>query len=173
MNTTPEREGLWAIAQSQTGLPKELYYEDMYDLLKSTLRIDELDHSKDFELTISDLAKIENVTFSPSSFVVEISKILCLKNLQLNVLQKRSEKGGDFHTSWRNRYLIDEIEAQQPSGETVSVTVQPPDVIPFDLITIELIHRGSFLIIDDNCKKAPLQNVVVPYFKVLDALLFH
>ena len=168
LNSSPEREGLWAIAQSQTGLPKELYYEDMNDLLKSTLRIEEINHAKNFELTISDLAKIENVTFSASSFVVEISKIIGLKNLQLNVLQGRSEKGGNFHTSWRNRYSIDEIEAQQPS-ETVSVTVQPPDIFPFDSITIELIHRGSFLTIDDTWKRAPLQNVVAPYFKVLDA----
>lgn len=168
LNTTPEREELWAIAQRQTGLPKELYYEDMNDLLKSTLRIEEISHAKDFELTISDLAKIENVTFSASSFVVEISKILDLKNLQLNVLQGRSEKGGEFHTIWRNRYSIDEIEAQQPK-KTVSVTVEPPNIFPFDSIRMELIHRGSFLTIDDSWNRAPFQNVVEPFFKVLDA----
>ena len=167
-NSAPEREGLWAIAQSQTRLPKELSYSDMDELIKDTLRTDDLRHNKDFELTISDLAKIENVTFNASSFVVEISKILGLENLQLNILQGRSESGGFLRTVWRNRYSLDEIETQQPR-ETVSVTVQPPDVFPFDNITLELIHRGSFLIIDESWKTAPLQNVVEPFFKVLDA----
>lgn len=167
-NSTPERMNLWAIAYGQTGLPKGLYYEDMNDLLKSTLKIDDLSQTKDFELTISDLAKIENVTFNASSFIVEISKIPDLKNLQLNVLQKRSEKGGYFDTIWRDGYSIDEIEAKQ-QGENVSVTVTPPEMRPFDSIRLELIHIDSFLTVDEAWKSAPLQNVVEPYFKVLDA----
>lgn len=119
-------------------------------------------------MTISDLARIRNVTFETSSFAVEISKILGLKDLQLNISQGRSESGGFCRIVWRNHYLLDEVEAQQ-ARETVSVIVQPPDLFPFDYITLELVHRGSFLVIDDDLKTVPLHNVVEPFFKVLSA----
>lgn len=168
LNGAPEREGLWAIAQSQTGLPKKFCYADMNDLIEETLGITDLNHTTDFELLISNLAKVKSINFNPSSFVVEISKIIGLKNLQLNVFQGRSKNGGEFYTVWRKGYSINEIESLQPS-ETVSVTVQPPDLFPFDLITIELIHGDSSLTIDETWERAPLQNLVEPYFKTLDA----
>jgi len=167
-NSAPEREVLWGIAEKQTGLPKDLGYKDMNDLLKSTLRIEDLSRAKDFELTISDLVKIENVAFRHSSFVVNIARIEGLKNLQLNVFQDRSEKGGFLNTVWRKQYLIDKIEAKQPK-EPISIVVQPPNLRPYDYISLEVIHKGSLLTIEDSSSRAPLQNVVDPYFKMLDA----
>ena len=168
LNGSPEREGLWAIAQSQTGLPKKFCYGDMNDLIKETLGITDLNHTTDFELSISNLATVKSINFNPSSFIVEVSKITGLKNLQLNVFQGRSKNGGEFYTVWRKGFSINEIESQQPT-ETVSVTVQPPDLFPFDHITIELIHEDTSLTIDETWERAPLQNLVEPYFKTLDA----
>jgi hypothetical protein len=167
-NSAPERVELWSIAQRQNRLAKEFGYEDVNDLIKEMFRTDDLSPNKDFELTICNLAKIEKTTFNTSSFIVEISKIVGLKNLQLNVLQGRSETGWDSRTVWRKCYSIDETQAQ-PTRETLSLTVQPPEIFPFDNITLKLIHRGSSLTIDETWIRAPLQNVVEPFLQVLGA----
>ena len=167
-NSGPERERLWAIAQGQTRLPKEFGYGTIDELIRDTLGTDDLSHTKEFELAIYDLAKIENISFSSQSFIVDVSKVIGLQNLQLNVTQGRSGNGGNFRTVWRNRYSLDETEACQ-TKDLVSITVQPPDILPFDHISLELVHRGSFLTIDETWQKAPLQNVVEPFYNALDA----
>lgn len=169
-NSDPEREGLWAVAQNQALLAKQLGYTSTEDLIRDTLRLKDASHNKVFELIISDIAQINGIIFNKSTFDVEISKISGLRNLQLNVIQSRTDNYGSYYPIWRGRIPID--ERVEPSKEQICVmkeSIQPPDLLPFDHLTLELIHRDSALTLDETWKRAPLQNVVEPFFRVLDA----
>lgn len=169
-NTSPEREQLWSIVQRQSLEAKRLYYSSMEDLIKDALKVDDLSHAKDFELTISNLAQIGRVTFSKSTIDVEISKISGLKNLRLNVIQSRAKNGGSHYPIWRERITIDE-KADIPNGQIyiIEESIQPPDLLPFDSVSLQLIHWDSALQLDETWERAPLRNVVEPFFKVLGA----
>ena len=170
LKRSPEREGLWAVAQNQGIFMKQLGYRNTEDLVRDVLRIEDISHNKDFELTISNLAKIGKVTFNRSTFDVEIEKVSGLKDLQLNVIQERAKGGGSLIPILRETVAIGE-ENNHPSGKTyeVETTVKPENLLPFDYLSLELIHRDSGLILDYAWKKAPLQNVVEPFLKTLNA----
>lgn len=86
-----EKKPLWSIAQEQEKEAKRLNYSNMKELVDDVLRIDS-NQGKDFELTISNIAKIKSITFDKASFEVGILKISGLKNLQLNIVQKMARK---------------------------------------------------------------------------------
>jgi hypothetical protein len=93
-NTSQDREQLWAIAKDQDRVAKLHGNSSMDELIRDTLRIENISHSMDFRLSIFDLAKIKNVNFSDSSFEVNIEKPKGLKDLQLNVKVERATDGG-------------------------------------------------------------------------------
>jgi hypothetical protein len=160
-----ERERLWTAVQSKEDEAKRLNYSSILELIRDALRIDinNLDR-KDFELTITNPAQIKGINFKKSTFEVEIAKITGLRDLQLNVVLKRSTKGGMLDPIWRAIVPIEEREASP-----LVKTLQPPSLKPYDRIDLNLLHRPSALILDEKYERAPLQNVVEPYFKALDA----
>jgi hypothetical protein len=166
-----ERESLWKVVERQDNAAKRLNYTNMMELIKDVLQIELGGRDrKDFQFIISDIADIRNVTFDESSFQVEISKISGLKDLQLNVTQKRATRGSNFYTVWREIVPVDKVKPQSRGIRSTSIVdVQPPDLLPFDLITLSLIHRDSALTLDEDWLRTPLQNVVDPFFKVLDS----
>jgi len=169
-NSNPEREGLWAVAQNQAILTKQLGYASAEDLIRNTLRLEDVSHNKDFELVISDIAQVSGIIFNKSTFDVEISKISGLRNLQLNVIQSRTDNYGSYYPIWRGSILIDvRDETSKEQMYVVKEPIQPPDLLPFDHLDFELIHRDSALTLDATWRKVPLQNVVEPFFKALDA----
>jgi len=169
-NTEPRREELWGVVQKQTILAKQLGYENAEDLIKDILRIENVRHDIDFELTISDLAKINSVTFNKSTFAVEISGISGLRNLQLNIVQSRAKNGGSYYPIWRKNLPIGETgKLLVEKCYVAEEDIQPPDLLPFDYLSLELIYRSAGLTLDAFWGKVPLQNVVEPLFKALDA----
>jgi len=166
-----ERESLWKVVQRQDNAAKRLNYTTMGELIKDVLKIEFSGRDrKDFELTISDIADIQDVTFGESSFQVEIMKISGFKDLQLNVILKRATSGGSFYPVWRDIVPVDKVKPQSHGiRNTLKIDVQPPSLLPFDLIELKLIHRDSALTLDENRLRAPLQNVVDPFFKVLNS----
>jgi hypothetical protein len=169
-NNSPERAQLWATISDQTIEAKRLNYSEMYELIKDVLRKDNVPQNIDFELIISDLAKIKDVTLSTSSVEVEIEKVGGLKDLQLNVQIERETDGGFSKTVLRNVFPIDE-NGEEHIGKIclLKKTVQTPLLLPYDNIELELIHRNSALTLDRTRMNAPLKNVVEPFFKTLDA----
>ena len=89
-NAHQERGQLWTIVQNQDNEAKRLNYSNMLELVGDILRI-EINYGdrKDFECTITDPAQIKDITFSSSSFMVEITKTSGLRDLQLNLVLKR------------------------------------------------------------------------------------
>ena len=169
-NSNPDRQQLWTIVQNQAIIAKQLYYARMEDLLKDVLRMDNISHNIDFELIVTDLAKIKNVAFGDSSFEVEIEKVVGLKDLQLNVLIEREVDGGFRKTVLRDGFPVDE-KAEETTGTVclIKKAVQTPLLFPYDNIELELIHRNSTLTLDRTWMRAPLKNVVDPFYKTLDA----
>jgi hypothetical protein len=169
-NSSPDREQLWAIVQNQAGEAKRLYYARMEDLIKEVLKMDNIFHNIDFILTIADLAKIKNVIFGVSSLEVEIERIVGLKDLQLNVVVERTTDGGFRKNVFRQGFDADKSEEKSIGKICLSkVTVQTPPLCPYDSVELELIHRNSALTLDQAYERVPLQNVVEPFFKTLDA----
>lgn len=166
-----ERERLWTVIQNQDNEAKRLNYSSILELIKDVLRIETnyRDH-KDFECIITDLSQIKDIAFNNTSFMVEITKISGLRDLQLNLVLKRCKKGGFFDPFWREAVTISESEPP-PVGKTyvVKKSLKPPSLLPSDLIELKLIHRPSALTLDERYERVPLQNVVEPFFKMLDA----
>jgi hypothetical protein len=169
-NSNPDRQQLWTIVQNQAIIAKQLYYAGMEDLLKDVLRMDNISHNIDFELIVTDLAKIKNVTFGDSSFEVEIEKIVGLKGLQLNVQVERETDGGFRKNIFRKGVHMENSDEELIGKIYLSKeTVQTPPLFPYDSVELELIHRNSALTLDRTWMRAPLKNVVEPFYKTLDA----
>lgn len=170
-DTPQARMQLWDIVHDQDNEAKRLNYPNIFELIGDALRIEISPRDlKDFECTISDLARIRDVIFCKPSFIVEIEKISGLRDLQLNLIQKRGGKGGFFSNIWRQATPIDESEPLSV-GKThvVKKSLEPPSLSAFDLIELRLIHRPSALTLDETYRRTPLQYVVEPFLKVLDA----
>lgn len=166
-----EREILWHVVQKQDYEANRLSYLNIMELIKDVLKIDlsGLDR-KDFELTILDIAKIKGVSFGKTSMQAEINIISGLKDLQLNLVQKRAKGSGNFHVVWRKIFPLDEIAPRAiESKQSIKIDIQPPNILPFDGVELKLIHRNSVLILDETYTTAPLQNVIEPFSKILTA----
>jgi len=169
-NNTPDRVQLWEIVRSQSREAKAHGFSSMEDLLKETLRIDDVSHNIDFRLSILGLPKIKKVNFGASAFEAEIETPKGLKDLQLNVNIQRTTNGGRTSTVLKKPFTLADCK-EELTGELylLKKTIQPPDIFHFDSVEIELIHRNSFLTLDRHWSKVPLTNVIEPFYNMLTA----
>lgn len=166
-----EREKLWLVTNGQEREAKLQGYSDIIKLIKNRLRIKYNNRErKDFELVIPPLARIENVRFVNSKFEVEVKKVAGLTDLQLNLALERSDQGGFLNPIWSNISKVKEKEPQSPDNFCVETeSFELGDLLPYDLMNVELIHRESALTMDKTWLRAPFENIVEPFLKALNA----
>jgi hypothetical protein len=165
-----DRQKFWNMVQEQTGISKRYAYPQMSDLIKKLLRIEQVSHNVDFQLSIFDLAKINKVEVGESSLRVEIEKIKGLEDLQLNVKVERTVRYSTFSILQKTFPLIDiEVHEDPTQSHILPMTIKTPLIFPFDNIEVELIHRNSALTLYRTNLNAPLNNVVEPFYNVLAA----
>lgn len=152
-----DQKKFWQIVLNQNAWAKRFGFSNIHEMIRDYLKI-EYAHGnrKDFEIVISPLAKIQNLQFSENQLIVNIQKPTELSGLQLNLQLKR-----DSQIVWRN---TGEIE-----GTNYSIEFTINGLVPFDLMTVELIHRDSGLTLDRAYETVPLKNVAEPFVKTLDA----
>lgn len=164
-----EREKLWAVSRSQNAVAKVQNYSSIQELISHVLKIEISDgEHKDFEVTIGSLAKIDWVGFVNSSFEAKISKLCGVRDLQLNLNLKRFGSGYS-KTIWRQIIPIEESEQEPTNNCIVAKSVKIDDLVPFDQMDAELIHKISALTIDSKQATVPLKNLVEPVLKTLGA----
>lgn len=151
-----DRKKLWEIVLNQNTWAKRFGFSDIQEMINHYLKI-EYNHGirKDFEIVIHPVAKILNLQFSENQLIVNVEKPTELNGLQLNLQVKR-----DFQIVRRN---TGEIEGTNNSKE---FTIN--GLLPFDSITVELIHRDSGLTLDRAYETVTLENVAEPFVKTLD-----
>jgi len=165
-----EREELWSVVNKQGREAKLQGYHTIIALIKKQLRIDYGNRErKDFELVIPPLATIESAQFIESNFEVKIKKVTGLKDLQLILVLERSDQGG-FYNRVRSdirRMNEDTHESAKPFS-VVTESFEIEDLLPYDLMNVELLHSESALTFDKITKTAPLSNVVEPFLNTLN-----
>jgi len=151
-----DRKKLWETVYNQSGLAKRYGFPSIPELIKNYLKT-EYTHGtrKDFEIVIPPLAQIQNLQFSENQLTVKVRKPPKLEGLQLNLLLQH-----DSRPRWRNTREIE---------ETNNLKFSVNGMLPFDVLTVELIHRYSGLTLDRAYETVPLQNVSEPFVKTLDA----
>ncbi len=166
-----EREELWSIVNDQNKEAILRNYINIQELIKKTLRIDfSIGDRKDFELVIPSLAKIKTASFKDKKFLVEIRKLVGLRDLQLNLVLKRPNGYTSDNIIWKDIYDVGEGKRQL--GEKfclVEKEFEIDDLLPYDSMDVKLIHRNSALTLDQTHKEAPLENIVEPFLKTLYA----
>lgn len=161
-----ERAELWSIVKNNEIAAKKVGSPNIATLIKNTLQIDYGNgYQKDFELIVPPLASIENAYFVNSNFEVKIKKASGLRDLQLNLTLKR-----DDITIWTDpRKLKDEQQKTSKASILVTESIPIKDVLPNDLLDVELILGESALALDKKSAYAPLEHTVEPFLKTLDA----
>jgi hypothetical protein len=172
--STPETERgkLWSVF-NQSREAKRSGYSSIYEMAKELLEID-LNPSdrKDFEVSIvvGDIVKIESVSFKGSRFSLIIKKARGLKGLQLNLLLTRGTAVSWNTCVWRRNVKLE--DNYKNSGNRFCVVRRSydlDDLLPFDTMGIELIHKASALTLSTAWAEVPLRNVVEPFLKTLGA----
>lgn len=161
-----ERMELWSVADANEIAVKREGFPDIGHFIQNRLQIEYHKGSqKDFELSVPPLASIEKACFVKSEFEVEVKKVPNLTNLQLNLTLKR-----DYDTVWMDTRKVGENKSESTDVFVLTKEVfQLDNLLPYDLMTVELIHNESALVMDATMKYAPLENVVEPFLKTLNA----
>ena len=152
------RKKMWDIVYQQNNFVNRFGFPNVQQLIRHFLKINNYGYNvtKDFEITIPPFVKIDNVQFLDKQVTINIQNPSQLNNLQLNLKLER-----DRETVW--------LQPCEIKGTDNSLEVKINELLPFDSLTIELIHRDSGLTLDRTYKKAPLENVAEPFVKTLDA----
>jgi len=153
-----ERKTFWDVVYHQNTLAKRFGFSNIRELIQHYLRINNYDNGvrKDFEIVIPQLAKIKNVQFSDKQVTVSIQNPTRLNGLQLNL---RLERGAKI--VW--------IPIRAVDGTRNCEDFKIKELLPFDSLIVELIHRDSCLTLDRAYEKVPLENVAEPFIKTIDA----
>ncbi len=156
-----ERQKLWDIVNNQQRETKRHGYRDISEFFKNTLRIGfSFGENKDFEVNIPSFAHIEQASFRGNLFEVKIRKPAGLSGLQLNLALKN-----------RNTFPADILWSETKEIQKNEYVFQPTNMVPFDLMEAELIHRDSALVLDSKSVIVPLTNVLDPLLRTLDGFL--
>jgi len=166
-----EREELWSVVNMQDREARLQGFPTIVALIEKRLRIDYRNKErKDFELVIPPLATIESARFIESEFEVEIKKITGLKELQLNLALQRADQGGFYNLVWSDtRRMNEDIQESARTFSVVTESFEIEDLLPYDLMSAELLHSESALTFDKITETAPLNNVVEPFLNSLSA----
>jgi len=152
-----DRKKLWTIVLNQDTWAKRYGFSNSREMITHYLTIDYRNEiRKDFEIVIHQFAKIQNLQLSENQLIVNVQIPKEVSGLQLNLLLKR-----DSEIVWRDTGEID--------GTNNSKEFTINGMLPFDSITVELIHLDSGLTLDRAYETVPLKNVAEPLVKTLDA----
>ena len=167
----PERGNAWSVLNGQNLEAKRRHFSDISALISESLVTDRINigDPRDFEVAVFSGAEIESATFAGSSFKVNVKGTSGLKGLQLNFALGRPNY---FVPVWRGDVLLEEGKPLDDKSDVLEIVVAPPklpNVIPFDKMFVELIHRSVPLNISTAIAVAPLENVVEPFLKTLNA----
>ncbi len=163
------RKALWTVVRDEQIAPKQLNYSSIVELIKDFLKIPSFNFNdtKDFELKIYCLARIEKVIFSDSTLKVKIKKLCGLKGLQLNL--RRGSRGYPL-PGYNKRKEITREETQIDNDFcSVSETFDVSGLLPLDWVAIKLIHKDSALSWDEKDERVPLKNPIEPFARTLNA----
>jgi len=156
-----ERNRLWSIMNNQQQEIKRQNYTDAYELLKNALRTGDLNfQQKDFEINIPSFAHIEQASFKENSFEVRIKKPSNLSGLQLNLALKN-----------RKTHPAEILWSEMKEIKKNKYIFQPYNMVPFDFMEVELIHRDSALVLDAASVVVPVANAVDPLLRTLNGFL--
>ena len=162
-----ERDALWAVVSGQNLEAKRMHYSDALALIKGIIETDYIwNDGKDFDVAISSGVVIESADFAGPSLKVKVKGASGLKDLQLNFALGRPNY---YDPVWRGDAYLEDGRPSNDNPDSVEVEVKPPNVLPFDQMSVELIHRSVPLNISAAVAVAPLENVVEPFLKTFSA----
>jgi hypothetical protein len=165
LDKNQERGKLWAIVTDQYLEAKKRRYPDIVFLIKDALDTDYLGSREiDFDVSVTPSVKIDSVTIEGSLCKVKVGDLSGLKGLQLNFALGRP----NYHIEppWSGEASLDDYK---PSGDSVEVTVEPSNMLPLDMMHVELIHKNVPLCISVLEAQVPLENTTEPFLKALNA----
>jgi len=164
-----ERKALWSVVNAERIPPQQLDYPNIVELIKDFLKIPNFNFndSKDFELRIYNLARIEQATFSDSTFRVKIKKFCGLKGLQLNL--RRGTRGYPLPGYNKRKEITQEETRIDNNFCSVSETFDVSGLLSLDWVATKLIHKDSALIWDEKDERVPLKNPIEPFARTLNA----
>jgi hypothetical protein len=166
---TTKEDAVWRIIQSQNGHARLQGYENIYDLIKETLGIRDLDRGRPRALVIGIPipARIADVSLDGPSITIKTKKAFDLTDLQLNLFVERWKPGANYYERiWRKTELVKKCKHPSLPREFCHVTnsIKLPDLQPHDLIKVELIHRQVPTLGMDKLRlDVPLRNAVEPF----------
>lgn len=165
---------IWDIVDSHSGQARLSGYKDSYDLINEILGIRGFQRGKKEALVIGIpvLARIADVRFTGSKMRIKTRKAASLEDLQLNIYQRRpSKRGGQWESVSRSRKPILVKRCKSSSRRrfcTVTNSINLATAKPYDLVEVELIHKGEpSLSMDTAGSRVPLVNVTEPLAKTL------
>jgi hypothetical protein len=163
-----ERKTLWSVISGQNLEAKRQHYSDVSALIKDILVADfiNIGDPRDFDVAVSSGAEIESADFAGASFKVKVKGASGLKGLQLNFALGRTNY---YDPIWRGDARLEDGKKSRDDSDSIEVVVNPPSVLPFDQMYVELIHRSVPLNIGTSVAVAPLENVVEPFLKTFSA----
>ena len=152
-----DRKPLWDVVINENVLAKRCGFSSNIEMIKECLHID-YNHPerKDFEIWIISPVKIKKTKIVSDEIQVDLHNPSKLDNLQINSVVKRN-----YNIIWRKTCEVD------PEKNLLEFKIK--EILPYDSIEFELIHRDSCLTLDSDYIKVPLKNVVEPFIKTLDA----
>jgi len=167
-------DSLWHILESQNGSARLIGYENIYELIRETLRIKDFDRGRPRGLVIGIPmpARIIEMSIDGSALKIKTKKVFCLDNLQLNISAERVYPRTSYFETFR-RKIHPIKKCKKPSKHEfcyVTNSVQLDDLRPHDRIEVELIHKQvPTLSMDKSHLMVPLGKPFEPFAKVLNA----
>jgi hypothetical protein len=153
-----ERRRLWEIVCNQQQEAKRKGFLDIWELLRNALGIVYgQNDQKDFELNIPSFAHIQKAAFKDKKFEVRLNKPANVSGLQLNVTLKNTYT----HPAKVLWNATKEVKGN-------NYFFQPSNLVPFDIMNVELIHEESALAFDDMTVGVPLANAAEPILTTLN-----
>ncbi len=153
-----ERRKLWEIIGNQNYEAKRKGFFDIWQLLNNILGVPYgYIQNKDFEVNISSFACISDAYFNGKKFEVKLRKPANLTGLQLNVILKK-----------RNIHPPEVVWNDIREVKNAKYVFKPNNLVPFDSVDVELIHKDSALTFDSKTVEVPLANTVEPVLTALN-----
>ena len=154
---TKNRKKLWDTVYQQKTIINCSGFSNVQELVKHCLKLEtfEVNTQKDLEITITPLAKIGAVQFSGKKVRINIENPHKLRNLQLNFDLRNHSKPEWIKPSkidWTTNYIETEIN----------------EMLPLDILNIQLIRTKLGLRLDKKDEIVPLENIPEPFLKTLN-----
>lgn len=165
---------IWEIMANQNGPSRLVGYENIYDLIRETLKIRNFNRGRPRALVIGIPipARIVDISFNRESVKIKTKKAFSLDDLQLNISVNRvNHRSSNFEPFWRTTELVKKCKHPLKRGFCyVMNSIKLANSKPHDRIEVELIHRKvPTLSMDRTFLEVPLENAVEPFAKALGA----